>query len=159
MPEPNKTAMMNELESFYEEAARTSRWIEVTQDDIDQFGRATHDHDWMHMDPDRSRRESPFGGTIAFGFWTLSLLTHLVRDTLGADYPPGILYGFNYGFDRVRLMAPVPVGSRIRNHCQLKSIVEKDDGRFLVTTENRIEIENQDKPALVADWVTMLVSG
>lgn len=153
-PEPT----LNELASFYGHDVRTSEWIEVTQEDIDRFGQATHDLDWMHVDPERSERESPFGGTIAFGFWTLAMLTHFVRDTIGADYPPGVAYGFNYGFDRVRLMAPVPVGSRIRNHCQVKSIAEKAPGRYLVTMENRVEIEGHEKPALVADWLTMMVA-
>ena len=121
------------------------------------FAEATLDPDWMHIDPRRARREGPFDGTIAFGFWTLSMLTYLTRSTVGGDYPPGVRYGFNYGFDQVRLMSPVPIGSRIRNHFRIVDIDDRGEDRFLVRSENRIEVEGVEKPAMIAVWLGMLV--
>ena len=91
------------------ENPQVSEWLTVDQERIDQFGRATLDSDWMHVDPERAKRDGPFGGTVAFGFWTLSMLTYFVRHAGGRDYPEGALYGLNYGFDRVRLIEPVVV--------------------------------------------------
>ena len=145
------------LWDYYGREGRTSGWVEVEQETIDRFAEATRDPDWMHVDPDRARRDGPFDGTIAFGFWTLSMLTYLTRSTLGGEYPPGVRYGFNYGLDRVRLMAPVPVGGRIRDHFRVLDIEDRGEGRFLVRTENRIEIEGEEKPAMVAVWLGMLV--
>ena len=124
---------------------------------MNQFAECTHDPDWMHIDPERARRDGPFDGTIAFGFWTISMLTRLVRETQGSEYPDGVQFGFNYGFERVRLMEPIPVGARIRNHARLLEVREKTPGRILVKTENRIEIEGTEKPALIAEWLTLLV--
>lgn len=146
-----------EIKQFYGDGPAVSDWLTVDQALIDRFGEATLDSDWMHTDPDRAKREGPFGGTIAFGFWTISMLTYFARQATDCDYPPGALYGFNYGFDRLRLMAPVPVGSRIRNHSGLIDIVDKGGGRYLVTTENRVEVEGQQKPAMIAQWLFMLV--
>ncbi|MCA9099757.1 MAG: MaoC family dehydratase [Planctomycetales bacterium] len=145
------------IRTFYGETPRTSDWFTVTQELINQFGEATCDSDWFHTDPQRARCESPYGGTIAFGFWTLSMLTHLSRQLGGADYPPGALFGINYGFDRVRFPGPVLVGSRIRLHTSLGRITPRDPGEFLVSTANTIEVEYQDKPALIADWLFLLV--
>jgi acyl dehydratase len=145
------------LWEFYGRGDRVSEWLRVEQEDIDRFAIATRDPDWMHIDPERARREGPFDGTIAFGFWTISMLTYLTRSTLGGDYPPGVRYGFNYGFDRCRLMAPVPVGGRIRDRFRVVDIEDRGEGRFLVRTENTIEIEGEEKPAMVAIWLGMVV--
>ena len=149
--------LKEKLWEFYSHETRVSEWLEVEQPMIDRFAEATLDPDWMHIDPERARREGPFDGTIAFGFWTLSMLTYLSRSTLGGDYPPGVRYGFNYGLDSVRLMAPVPVGSRIRNHFRILDIADRGEDRFVVRTENRIEIEGVEKPAMIAVWLGMLV--
>lgn len=149
--------LIERLWDFYGRESRVSEWLLVEQGTIDRFAVATSDPDWMHIDPERARRDGPFDGTIAFGFWTLSMLTFLSRSTLGDDYPPGVRYGFNYGLDRVRLMAPVPVGSRIRNRFRVVSIEDRGEGRFLVRTENTIEIEGEEKPAMVAVWLGMVV--
>lgn len=133
-----------------------SEWIEVLQQDMDAFARATHDHDWMHTDPARARAEG-FDGTIAFGFWTLSLLTRFLRDAVGTEYPAGARFGFNYGLDRVRLLSPVPVGSRIRGHIDVTDVREKDPGRFLVSFHIEVEAEGLDGPVMVADWLILLV--
>ena len=107
------------IRAFYGSQTHVSDWFTVEQALIDGFGEATCDSDWIHTDPLRARREGPFGGTIAFGFWTISMLTHFARQTMGVDYPDGAIFGLNYGFDRIRLMSPVPVGGRIRNHLRL----------------------------------------
>jgi acyl dehydratase len=154
---PRPETLEQSLWDFYGRETRVSDWLEVEQPSIDRFAAATRDPDWMHIDPERARREGPFDGTIAFGFWTLSMLTYLTRSTLGGDYPPGVRYGFNYGLDRVRLMAPVPVGSRIRNHFRIVDIEDRGDSRFVVRSENRIEVEGEEKPAMIAVWLGMLV--
>ena len=100
---PDRTQAIRE---YYGEGEVVSDWLVVDQQDIDRFAQATHDPDWMHIDPERARHDGPFDGTIAFGFWTMSMLTHFARATYGEDYPPGVLYGFNYGFNKLRLMAP-----------------------------------------------------
>src|SRR4029079_15098795 len=118
-------SVIDDIRAFYGGEARVSDWFIVEQSLIDKFGEATCDSDWMHTDPERARREGPFGGTIAFGFRTVSMMTYFARQTMGRDYPEGALYGLNYGFDRVRLMSPVPVGSRIRNRAKLIDIEER----------------------------------
>jgi acyl dehydratase len=148
---------VEEIRKSYGDTPQASEWLLVEQKLIDQFGGATLDSDWMHVDPERAKRDGPFGGTIAFGFWTLSMLTYFVRHAGGRDYPEGALYGLNYGFDRVRLIEPVVVGSRIRNRSELMDITERGDGRFLVKTKNTIEIEHKEKPAMVAEWLFLLV--
>lgn len=148
---------VDEVRRWFAGKPRVSDWLTVHQELINRFGEATLDPDWMHIDPERAKRESPFGGTVAFGFWTMSLLSYFFRKTLGSEYPEGALYGLNYGFDRVRLMAPVKIGERIRNHTKLIGIEDRGEGRFVVKTENRIEIEGEEKPAMIAEWLFMLV--
>jgi acyl dehydratase len=132
-----------------------SEWLTVKQELIDGFGEATKDDDWLHLDPERTARETPFGGTIAFGFWTLSMLTHFSHEI--GMWPSDIGYGLNYGLDRVRWTSPVPVGSRIRNRCVLIRFDERDEGQFLIRTSNTIEIEGKDRPALLAEWLGLFV--
>lgn len=145
------------IAAFYGEEPRSSDWFTVEQSLIDQFGQATCDSDWLHTDPERARREAPFGGTIAFGFWTVSMMTHLARQMMGADYPPGALYGLNYGFDRLRLITPVPIGSRIRGRARLMNVEPRGNERFLLTTDFQIDVEGAEKPALSAHWLTLMV--
>lgn len=135
-----------------------SNWRRVEQVFMNQFAEATDDWDWMHTDPARAK-EAGFDGTIAFGFWTLSMLTHFLRESTGREYPPDVRFGFNYGLDRVRFLAPVPVGSRIRNRLTLTDVREKGPGRFLVTTHNEVEVEGAEGPAMIADWLILLVYG
>jgi acyl dehydratase len=141
----------------------TGEWFEVTQDLINTFADATHDHQFIHVDPERAKA-SPFGGTIAHGFLTLSLLTHLIgsiRPDEGAAPRPaprmeGMLMGVNYGFDKVRFVSPVKSGSKIRAKAVTKAVELK--GNAINTTRTiTVEIEGEDKPALVADWITRLV--
>ena len=145
-------AIVESIRDFYGTEPRLSEWMTVDQAAIDQFGESTRALDWLHNDPERARRESPFGGTIATGFWSVSLLTHFTRQVFDRDYPEGVRYALNYGLDKVRWTAPIPVGARIRNHLQLTGIEDRGDGRLLVTTSNRIEIEGAEKPAMIAQW-------
>ncbi len=134
-----------------------SSWHAISQEDIDDFGRLTCDVDAMHMDPDWAREHSPFGATIVYGFQSLSMLTSMINEILGRGSEEA--YKLNYGFDRVRLMSPVVVGVPIRGIARLKRTESRGAGRFLVCIEMTVEIENQDKPALVADWLFMVVNG
>ena len=146
-----------ELRRYYGEQQTTSPWLTMEQEMIDRFGDVTRDLDWLHVDPERSKRESPFGTTIAHGFFTLSLLSWFVRNTGENVYPPGAIYALNYGFDRIRMIAPVRAGSRIRNNSTLLGIEPKDADRYIVKTENRVEVEGGEKPALIAEWLVMIV--
>ncbi len=133
-----------------------SDWIEIGQARIDQFAECTGDHQWIHVDRERATRESPYGGTIAHGFLCLSLVAtaHL---QLGIA-PPDTDQVLNYGLDRVRFMAPVKAGARVRNRVELIAADAKGPGRVLIKTRNTIAIEGEDKPALVAELLTMLIA-
>ena len=132
--------------------AHWSDWFTVDQDRIDRFADATLDHQFIHVDPIRAA-ETPFGGTVAHGFLTLSLLPHLL-----ASIPelalPAIRMGVNYGFDRVRFIHPVRSGSRIRATATLVAIEEAAPRQFQQTHDVTVEIEGVDKPALAATWLT-----
>jgi len=131
-----------------------SDWLTVDQSRIDQFAECTGDDQWIHVDVERARRESPFGAPVAHGYLTLSLLAPTALEIL--IRPAGITQAFNYGLDRVRFITPVKVGSRIRNRIKLLSVDEKPGARALLTTENTIEIEGEDKPALTAVALAMI---
>ena len=127
-----------------------SDWLEIAQDKVDEFADATGDRQWIHVDPERAARESPFGGTIAHGFLTLSLLSRLYQTCI--ELSPRRM-GINVGFNRVRFTAPVKVGTRIRAHFGLHSLEAVKDGLQFVWKVT-IESEGSDKPACVAEWVT-----
>lgn len=131
-----------------------SDWISVGQPMIDQFADATHDHQFIHVDPERAKAESTFGGTIAHGFLTLSLLS-----AMNFDCVPKIreqTMGINYGFDRVRFMSPVKSGTRVRGHFKLVEARFRGAGMLMTTYEVSVEIENEQKPALTANWITII---
>ncbi len=133
-------------------------WMEVTQDRIDGFADVTEDHQFIHVDPEAAKA-TPFGSTIAHGFLTLSMLTHLsgaIRQD-PARYA-GLVMGVNYGFDKVRFVSPVKVGSRIRLRSVLANVELKGDAVQATRTQT-IEIEGEDRPALVADWITRTIYG
>lgn len=135
-------------------------WMEIDQDRIDRFADATDDHQFIHVDPERAAELSPWKSTIAHGFLTLSLLTPLSSSIPRDDAVlEGVVMGINYGFDRVRFIAAVTVDSRIRASSTLKDVDLKDPQTLQVTREMTVEIEGEDKPALVADWITRLVYG
>lgn len=142
----------------YQPAIRTSEgtgeWFEITQEQIDQFADVTIDHQFIHVDPVRAA-ETPFGSTIAHGFLTLSMIVHLTASIPPADPSrfKGIVMGVNYGFEKVRFISPVKVGKRIRASAVLADAQLK--GNQIQTTRTiTVEIEGEDKPALVADWIT-----
>ena len=135
----------------------TGEWFTVTQDQIDQFADVTHDHQFIHVDPERAAAETPFGGTIAHGFLTLSMLVHLER-SVPAEPPPaeGLLMGINYGFDKVRFITPVPSGARIRAATTISN-VELTGTSVQVTRTTAVEIEGIERPAFVAEWIGRIV--
>ncbi len=130
-----------------------SRWITVDQDMIDTFGRVTKDWDQMHVDPDWCRENSPFGVTIGFGFLSVSLLTVMLNEVLAR--PADEVATLNYGFDRLRLISPVKVDCRVRGRFALKGLTARRAGRYQATYAASIEIDGEDKPALVADWLVV----
>ena len=139
---------VTQLQSRVGEEVGVSPWLVIDQARIDRFAEAIDDPQWIHVDPERAR-SGPFGTTIAHGFLTLSLLSHLIESTLSFDDRK---MGVNYGLNRVRFTAPVPVGSRVRAHFVLGSWERKDD--MIQTVWNvTIECEGSDKPALVAEWI------
>ena len=130
-----------------------SDWLTVDQARIDAFAAVTDDHQFIHDDPEAAAR-TPFGGTVAHGFLTLSLLSRMAADVMLR--PAQATMGVNYGFDRVRLMAPVRAGKRVRGRFTLASFDEKAPGRYQFVHHVTVEIEGEDKPALVADWIGLI---
>lgn len=132
-----------------------ANWITVDQQMIDEFGKVTHDEQWIHMDPVRAAAETPFGGAIAHGFLTLSLGSRFVYDCF--PMMPGQVMGINYGFNKLRFLSPVPAGARLRGRFVLNSIKQRSATDLLRETGMTVEIEGQDTPALVADWLGLAV--
>ncbi|WP_442808994.1 MaoC family dehydratase [Trinickia soli] len=125
-------------------------WIDIDQARVDRFADATGDHQWIHVDPERARRESPFGSAIAHGFLTLSLIPSLLMDTVRIEQRMGL----NYGLNRVRFMAPVVVGARLRAVFVVADVADVSDGALQVTWDVTIETEGGAKPACIAQFVT-----
>ncbi len=146
---------LNNIEQFVGQELGVSAWMTITQERINHFAACTDDYQWIHVDVERAKKESPLGSTIAHGYLTLALLTALQME-IGV-VPPGVSQVFNYGLDRVRFMAPVKMGARIRNRVKLLSADKKEKGRILLKTQNMIEIEREAKPALIADSLAMLI--
>ena len=142
----------SDLPSLVGQEVGVSRWIEVDQARIDAFAKITEDEQFIHVDPERAKA-TPFGGTIAHGFLTLSLASAMSYDALAPL--DGVVMGVNYGFDKLRFLAPVPAGSRIRGRFKLLSAEDKGGGRWLLKHELTVEIEGADKPALIAEWLGM----
>ena len=130
----------------------TSEWVEVSQERINQFADATGDHQFIHIDEEKAKM-TPFGGTIAHGFLTLSLIP-MLRAKSDCPRPDGVKMGVNYGGNKVRFLAPVRSGKRVRGHFKLLELVEKRPGQWQETMETTIEIEGEDKPALIAEWMS-----
>ncbi len=147
-----KTIAPEKLKDRIGEELGVSNWVTVDQAMIDTFAEATGDHQFIHVDPEKAKM-TPFGGTIAHGFLTLSLLPRLAAE---ADMPKieGVKMGINYGGNKVRFLAPVKSGSRVRGRFKLLEIEEKRPGQWQQTQEFTVEIEGQDKPALIAEWIS-----
>lgn len=131
-----------------------SAWVEVTQARITAFAGATDDHQFIHIDPERAARETPFGGTIAHGFLTLSLASRFAYEVVGGL--DGQTASLNYGFERIRFLAPVLAGARIRGRFTLSAAVPRTETAVLMTHALTIEIEGSETPALVADWLSLI---
>jgi acyl dehydratase len=145
-----KFESLAQLRSLTGREVVVSDWLEVTQARIDRFADATGDHQWIHVDPERAARESPFGAAIAHGFLTLSLLSKFLNESV--DFGPSRM-GVNYGMNRVRFTDPVPVGSRIRARFALARVEDLQGGVQLVW-DVTIERDGAAKPCLVAEWLT-----
>jgi acyl dehydratase len=148
------TMQAQDLTDYVGKKTGVSRWFTITQEQIDTFADATHDHQFIHIDPVKAK-QTPFGSTIAHGFLSLSLLSAVAYDA-GVNIT-NTLMGLNYGFDKIRFLHPVNVNSKIRGHMVLANVLEKRLGQFLLTWDVSIEIESVDKPALTAQWLTMTI--
>ncbi len=146
MPNPRVINGLDELRSLTGQEIGVSDWTPVTQDMINRFADVTGDHQWIHVDVERARRETPFGSTIAHGFLTVSLLAELSRGTI--DVRGDFKMRINYGFNKLRFVSPVPAGSRIRARFTPQKVTD-NEVTWLVT----VEVEGREKPALVAEWL------
>jgi acyl dehydratase len=144
------------IDDFVGRELGVSDWVTVDQARIDAFAQCTGDRQWIHVDVARAKRESPFGSTIAHGYLTLSLLAALAIE-IGL-IPEDASAGLNYGLDKVRFMTPVKAGARVRNRVTLVSVEMKGGGRIIVKTMNELQIEGEDKPALIAESLAVLVA-
>jgi len=148
-----RTISLSQLPALVGTELGLSDWITVDQTMIDQFADATHDHQFIHVDPQRAEAETPFGGTIAHGFLSLSLLS-----AMNYNCTPRIReqqLGINYGFDKIRFMAPVRSGARVRGRFHLESIRFRGNAMVQLTYKVTVEIDGEKKPALTAEWLTI----
>lgn len=145
---------IDDIEKLVGQEVGVSDWLTIDQERVNGFADTTNDHNPLHVDVDGAK-DGPFGGTIAHGFLSLSLLSHFSYEL--ELIPKGIAYGLNYGLDKVRFISPVPVGARVRNRMELIGVEDKGQGRKVLKTRNTIEIEGAEKPAMVAEWLGMYV--
>lgn len=153
MPKHTFESIEDLKQSIGQEVAVTD-WFTVTQDRVQQFADATGDHNWIHVDVERSRRESPFKETIAHGFLTLSLLAHFMQESISIRN--GVRMGLNYGLNKVRWVSPVKVGSKIRARFTLAAVREVDNSGVEALYHATVESEGGTKPACVAEWLVRL---
>jgi len=146
-------AALDEIRARVGQEIGVSGWLDVGQDRVDAFADATEDRQFIHVDPDAAA-QTPFGGTIAHGFLTLSLLSRMAAETMLV--PDKVRLVVNYGLDRVRFLAPVRSGSRVRGRFTLEAVEEKAGGQILLRHAVTVEIEGEDKPALSAQWLTLI---
>lgn len=150
------TINVDQLNDYIGKEVGVSEWMEIDQDRINQFAEATGDHQYIHVDPERAA-QTPFGTTIAHGFLTMSLMVEMGYE--GSTKLENSVMGINYGFDKLRFINPVKVNSRIRGRFQLASAEEKNPNQWLLKHNVTVEIEGEDKPALIAEWLGMTVIG
>jgi acyl dehydratase len=146
---------LSESEKLVGTEVGVSNWILVDQKMINDFARTTHDEQWIHVDPERAAAETPFGGTIAHGFLTLSLGSRFAYDCF--SMLPGQVMGINYGMNKLRFLKPVVAGSRLRGRFTLQKVTAKGDVNLLRENLLTIEIEGEETPALIAEWLGMAV--
>lgn len=150
MEGPIRSASIEDMKAQVGKSLGTSAWATIDQPMIESFGKLTGDTYFIHMNPERAARETPYGGTIAHGFLTMSLLPNMAYQV--CPWVEGTRNGLNYGFNRLRFVAPVPTGSRVRGHFSLKSF-ELLPTRWNASYDVSIEIEGSSKPALVGEWL------
>ena len=147
-----KTMAPGAIKELVGEVVGTSQWVEVTQERINQFAEATGDFQFIHIDEEKAKL-TPFGGTIAHGFLTLSLIPLLTQES-DCPRPEGVKMGVNYGGNKTRFLAPVRSGKRVRGVFKLLELDEKRPGQWQQTMEITVEIEGEPKPALICEWIT-----
>ena len=153
---PSELLSLATMGRFVGRELGVSNWIRMDQQRISEFAHCTGDDQWIHVDVERAAREGPFGSTIAHGYLTLAIVGPTSLEVW--IRPAGIATALNYGIDRVRFIAPVRSDACVRNRIKLLAAEPKGNGRILITTENTVEIEGQEKPALIANALTMAVS-
>ena len=146
---------LGNIQQFVGKELGVSGWEQIDQQRINAFAECTGDYQWIHVDVERAKRESPYGTTVGHGYLLLSMIAPTSFEVFVK--PAGIAAVLNYGIDRVRFIAPVKAGSRVRNRIKLLAAEDKGNGRTLITTENTLEIEGGAKPALIAQALTMAV--
>ena len=150
-------ASIASLEAAIGKEIGVSRWFTIDQALITAFGKLTQDEYFIHMDPERAAKETPFGGSIAHGFLTLSMLSAMAYDAL--PEVEGRTMGMNYGFDKIRFLSPVPAGSRVRGHFVVADIQRKSPRELVMRHAVTVEIEGKPKPALAAEWLGIAFFG
>ena len=151
----SKVVVVSEMVNQIGHKFEPGNWMTLDQDRINSFADCTEDHQFIHVD-EEAAAQTPFGGTIAHGLLTLSSLVKLCEDS--SLYPDNIVMGINYGFNKVRFLAPVRAGKRVRAHVEIQNVEPKDEKRYVVTLAITVEIEDEEKPALVAEWMNMMVA-
>ncbi len=153
MEGPVRKATLAEIRANVGKEIGVSEWMTITQAMINQFADLTNDHYFIHVNPERAAKETPFGGSIAHGFLTMSMLAAMAYQAVPRMVEAKM--GVNYGFDRLRFISPVPAGSRVRGRFVLKSVEDKGGGKWAVTHSVTVEIDGAAKPAIQADWMGM----
>ena len=151
-----KTIKVADIPSLAGQELEPSPWLEITQERVNQFAEATNDFQFIHVDPEKAAK-TPFGGPIAHGFLSLSLLSYLNAQT--AVMPENLAMGINYGSDKIRYLMPVRVGKRVRSLQTVLEVTEKKPGHWLLKTQVTVEIEGEETPALSAEILSMWVIG
>ncbi len=151
-----KTINVEDIPSLIGKELDPSPWLEITQERVNQFAEATNDHQFIHVDPKKAA-QTPFGGPIAHGFLSLSLLSYL--NAQNAVLPENLVMGINYGSDKIRYLMPVRVGKRVRSLQTVLDVTEKKPGHWLLKTAVTVEIEDEKTPALIAEILSMWVIG
>lgn len=149
-----KVIKRDEIDQYIGYESEPSDWFQITQEQINQFADCTLDHQFIHVDPEKAA-ETPFGTTIAHGFLSLSMLSHFAESV--GTVIEGTYMGVNYGCDKVRFLSPVKVNSRIRARSKVLDIKEKKPGQYMCKAEFTIDIEGEERPALIAEWISMVM--
>ncbi len=143
-----------ELSQYIDQPLEPSEWLLIDQDRINSFADATLDHQFIHVD-EKKAAKTPFGGTIAHGYLTMSLISHFLPEC--SVFPEDAVMGINYGSDKMRFLQPVPVNSEVRGNATLKEVTEKTPGQLLLKNEFAIQIKGEEKPALVAEILSLFI--